>query len=61
MITAVTFKDIFKSSFTENIASFSVMDTAIAMVLAFCVGLFIFMSIKKHLMVFCIQQALVCR
>lgn len=43
----VTFNDIFKSSFTENIASFSIMDTAIAMVLAFCIGLFIFMVYKK--------------
>ncbi len=47
ILAAVTFKDIFKSSFTENIASFSVMDTAIAMILAFCVGLFIFMVYKK--------------
>ena len=46
-ITAVTFHDIFKSSFTENIASFSILDTAIAMVLAFCIGLFIFLVYKK--------------
>ena len=46
-IAAVTFQDIFKSSFTENIASFSVMDTAIAMILAFCIGLFIFMVYRK--------------
>lgn len=43
----VTFHDIFKSSFTENIASFSIMDTVIAMALAFCIGLFIFMVYKK--------------
>lgn len=47
IVSAVTFNDIFKSSFTENIASFSIMDTAIAMVLAFCIGLFIFMVYKK--------------
>lgn len=46
-IAAVNFSDIFKSSFTENIASFSILDTAIAMVLAFCIGLFIFMVYKK--------------
>ena len=43
----ISFNDIFKSSFTENIASFSIMDTAIAMILAFCIGLFIFMVYKK--------------
>ncbi len=47
ILSAITFQDIFKSSFTENIVSFSIMDTAIAMVLAFCIGLFIFMVYKK--------------
>lgn len=46
-IATISFNDIFKSSFTENITSFSIMDTAIAMVLAFCIGLFIFMVYKK--------------
>ncbi|MBP3543824.1 MAG: DUF4956 domain-containing protein [Lachnospiraceae bacterium] len=46
-IATVNFNDILKSSFTENIASFSILDTAIAMVLAFCIGLFIFMIYKK--------------
>lgn len=46
-LASVTFQDIFKSSFTENIASFSILDTAIAMILAFCIGLFIFMVYKK--------------
>ncbi len=46
-IATVNFNDILKSSFTENIASFSILDTAIAMVLAFCIGLFIFMVYKK--------------
>lgn len=47
ILSAITFQDIFKSSFTENIVSFSIMDTAIAMALAFCIGLFIFMVYKK--------------
>ena len=42
-----TFKDIFKSNFTENITSFSLFDTCIAMVLAFLVGVFIFYVYKK--------------
>ncbi len=42
-----TFNDIFKSKFTENITSFSLMDTVIAMVLAFLVGVFIFYVYKK--------------
>lgn len=46
-IATVTFQDIFKSSFTENIVSFSILDTAIAMIMAFCIGLFIFMVYKK--------------
>lgn len=46
-LATVNFNDILKSSFTENIASFSILDTAIAMVLAFCIGLFIFMVYKK--------------
>lgn len=47
IVSTVTFNDIFKSSFTENIASFSILDTAIAMILAFCIGLFIFLVYKK--------------
>lgn len=46
-LATVNFNDILKSSFTENIASFSILDTAIAMALAFCIGLFIFMVYKK--------------
>lgn len=38
----MTFHDIFKSSFLENAASFGAVDFAIAMVLAFALGLFIF-------------------
>ena len=43
----MTFKDIFKSSFLENVASVSLLDMGIALVLAFCLGLFIFMVYKK--------------
>lgn len=43
----MTFKDIFKSSFLENIASVSILDMAIALVLAFGLGMFIFLVYKK--------------
>ena len=43
----MTFNDIFKSSFLENVTSISLLDIGIALVLAFCLGLFIFMIYKK--------------
>ena len=43
----MTFQDIFKSSFLERVASVSILDTAIALVLAFLLGLFIFFIYKK--------------
>jgi len=43
----MNFNDIFKSSFLENMTSVSLLDMAIAMVLAFCVGLFILFVYKK--------------
>ena len=43
----ITFNDIFKSSFLENVTSISVLDMVIAMVLAFAIGLFIFFVYKK--------------
>ena len=43
----MTFQDIFKSSFLENIASVSVLDMVLAMVLAFALGMFIFLIYKK--------------
>lgn len=43
----MTFSDIFKSSFLENIASVSILDMAIALILAFGLGLFIFLIYKK--------------
>ena len=43
----MNFNDLFKSSFLENITSFSALDMANAMGLAFVVGLFIFFVYKK--------------
>lgn len=43
----MTFQDIFKSSFLENISSVSIFDMALALVLAFGIGLFIFLIHKK--------------
>lgn len=46
-IEQFNFNDIFKSSFLDKISSFSMLDTAIALGLAFILGLFIFMVYKK--------------
>lgn len=43
----MTFNDIFKSSFLENVTSVSILDMVIAMVLAFAIGMFIFLVYKK--------------
>ena len=43
----MTFNDIFKSSFLENVASVSILDMALALVFAFGLGLFIFLVYKK--------------
>ena len=43
----MSFNDIFKSSFLENVTSVSILDMAIAMVLAFAIGMFIFLVYKK--------------
>ncbi len=43
----MTFNDIFKSSFLENMASVSILDMVIALLLAFGLGLFIFFVYKK--------------
>ncbi len=43
----MTFKDIFKSSFLQNVGSVSILDMVLAMVLAFGLGLFIFFIYKK--------------
>ena len=43
----MTFQDIFKSNFLENITGISILDMAIALILAFLMGLFIFFIYKK--------------
>lgn len=43
----MTFNDIFKSSFLENITSVSILDMVIALALAFGIGMFIFLVYKK--------------
>lgn len=43
----MNFKDIFKSSFLETMTSVSILDMAIALLLAFGLGLFIFLVYKK--------------
>jgi uncharacterized membrane protein YhiD involved in acid resistance len=43
----MSFNDIFKSSFLENITSVSILDIVISLVLAFGIGMFIFLIYKK--------------
>lgn len=43
----MTFSDIFKSSFLENVTSVSILDIVLALTLSFCLGLFIFFIYKK--------------
>jgi len=43
----MTFDDIFKSSFLENVSSVSILDMVLALVLSFGVGVFIFLVYKK--------------
>ena len=43
----MSFNDIFKSSFLENVNSVSLLDMALALALAFGVGMFIFLIYKK--------------
>ena len=43
----MNFNDVFKSSFLENINSVSVLDVALALAMAFCLGMFIFFVYKK--------------
>ena len=43
----MTFKDIFKSNFLENVTAVSLLDIALTLVLAFGIGLFIFYVYKK--------------
>lgn len=43
----MTFKEIFKSSFLENVTSVSLLDMALALILAFAIGMFIYLIYKK--------------
>ena len=43
----MTFNDIFRSSFLENVTEFSAIDTLIGMVFAAVIGLFIFSVYQK--------------
>ena len=43
----MSFQDVFKSSFIENVSSISILDMAVTMLLAFGVGVFIFLIYKK--------------
>ncbi|MCR4622881.1 MAG: DUF4956 domain-containing protein [Clostridiales bacterium] len=43
----MSFNDIFKSSFLENVTAVSLTDMALALALSFCVGLFIYFIYKK--------------
>ena len=43
----MTFNDIFKSSFLENVTAVSLTDMAIALVLSFCLGMFIYLVYRK--------------
>ncbi len=43
----MTFNDIFKSSFLENVSSVSILDMALTLILGFGIGLFIFLVYKK--------------
>ena len=47
MNNTISFSDVFKSSFLENIASVSLLDMALVLLLAFGLGLFIFLVYKK--------------
>ena len=43
----MSFTDIFKSGFLDNVAAVSILDMVLALALAFCLGLFIFLVYKK--------------
>ena len=43
----MSFSDIFKSNFLENVTSVSILDMFLAIVLAFGIGMFIFLVYKK--------------
>ena len=44
----MSFQDIFKSSFLENVSSIYLLDIVLSLVLAFGLGMFIFLIYKKY-------------
>ena len=50
----MTFQDIFRSIFLENVSAISVLDMALSILLAFALGLFIFYIYKKLIAGSCI-------
>lgn len=49
----MTFNDIFKSGFLENVTAVSLIDMALALVLAFGLGMFIFLVYRERRRVHC--------
>lgn len=49
----MTFNDIFKSGFLENVTAVSLFDMALALVLAFGLGMFIFLVYRERWRVHC--------
>ena len=49
----MSFNDIFKSSYLENITAVSIPDMAIALILSFCLGLFSTLSTAKRMRASC--------
>ena len=47
ILASISFSDIFKSGFLENFNSVSYFDMAVALLLSFGVGVFIFMIYRK--------------
>lgn len=46
-VFTMSFNDIFKSNFIENVTSVSILDMGVALLLAFGLGMFIFLVYKK--------------
>lgn len=55
----MTFNDIFKSSFLENVTGVSIVDMVLTLLLAFALGLFIYFVYKKHFQESCTPPVLV--
>ncbi len=53
----LTFQDIFKSDFLSSVDSISLVDIALALVLSFALGLFIFFVYKKPTWASCTPPA----